>query len=103
MKLFLDITLHCPLTHTAWIHTSTKSESSHKSSFEFEQLTPLQSLQAVVQTTPCLQHTQRLVSQLLLHPHLITFNNLSGAGGKVALTGTHLFDNTCQPHSNCSC
>jgi hypothetical protein len=48
----------------------------------FEQLRPLQSVQAVVHWRPCFRQEQRRLSQLDLHLQRMTFINSSGAAGR---------------------
>lgn len=73
--------------------------SSASTCSAFEQLRPLQSVQAVVHWRPCFQQEQRRLSQLDLHLQRMTFINSSGAAGRQVFTGTNLPFDIVHPQS----
>ena len=66
---------------------------------EFEQLIPLQSVHATVQSNPCFRHVHLLGSQVDLQLHLIIFSNSSGAAGSFYFRGKSLGSNVYHPQS----
>ena len=66
---------------------------------EFEQLVPLQSVHATVQSNPCFRHVHLLDSQVDLQLHLIIFSNSSGAAGSFDFRGKSLLSNVYHPQS----
>ena len=66
---------------------------------EFEQLIPLQSVHATVQSNPCFRHVHLLDSQIDLQLHLHIFSNSSGAAEGFVFRGKSLLSNVYHPQS----